>query len=56
MLLKHLLLTLVPVLIFNQLMPTPAISSRVQSSDWDLIGQAGGPSQGIAVQGDYAYM
>ncbi|HQN44224.1 MAG TPA: NosD domain-containing protein, partial [Anaerolineaceae bacterium] len=53
---KYLLLALIPVLIFSQLVPTPAISSRVQSSDWDLIGQAGGPTQGIAVQGDYAYM
>ena len=56
MLSKYLLLALIPVLIFSQLVPTPAISSRVQSSDWDLIGQAGGPSQGIAVQGDYAFM
>ena len=53
---------LIPVLlvftfVFGNLLPVPSASaSTAQSADWSAIGQAGGPTQGIAVQGDYAYI
>jgi len=31
-------------------------TSVAPSTDWDVIGQIGGPTQGLAVQGNYAYM
>ncbi len=57
MLSNYIRLILIPILIFSQFPPlTPSLSAPAQPSGWDLIGQAGGPSQGLAVEGDYAYI
>ncbi|HNT54201.1 MAG TPA: NosD domain-containing protein [Anaerolineaceae bacterium] len=48
---------LIFTLVFGNLLPAPSASASVApSTDWDAIGQTGGPTQGIAVQGDYAYL
>ena len=54
---KSLPLFLIITLAFGILLPVPAASaSPALAIDWDVIGQAGGPTQGIAVQGNYAYI
>ncbi len=48
---------LVTSLLFNNILPFPSASASLDPSvGWDMIGQAGGPTQGIAIQGNYAYI
>ena len=48
---------LILTLVFGNLLPAPSASASIApSTDWDAIGQTGGPTQGIAVQGNYAYI
>lgn len=57
MLPKLLPVILIVALVFGNLLPVPSASaSTAQSANWGAIGQTGGPTQGIAVQGNYAYI
>ncbi len=50
-------IALISLLVFGNLLPVPSASANPdQSTSWNFIGQAGGPTQGIAVQGNYAYL
>jgi parallel beta-helix repeat protein len=54
---KILPILLISTLVFGNLLSIPAASAyQNQATVWDTIGQAGGPTQGIAVQGNYAYI
>lgn len=54
---KYFTVLLIATFVFSSFLPTPAASaSSEESTGWEATGQAGGPTQGIAVQGDYAYI
>ncbi|MFZ3080923.1 MAG: NosD domain-containing protein [Bellilinea sp.] len=54
---KFLHLILIPMIILGQLLSPPlSLPTKNQLTGWGAIGQAGGPTQGIAVQGEYAYI
>lgn len=36
--------------------PPPTAATSDQPSTWRMVGQVGGPTQGVAVQGDFAYV
>jgi parallel beta-helix repeat protein len=54
---KYFTVLLIFTLIFVNFLPTPWVSAHTEELiGWDATGQAGGPTQGIAVQGNYAYI
>jgi hypothetical protein len=54
---KFIPIALLSLLVFGNLLPAPSATANPdQSTGWEAIGQAGGPMQGIAVQGNYAYV
>ncbi len=56
MLLKHLQILLIPILLLSHFSAPLEKSLPAQPAGWELLGQAGGPSQGLAAQGNYVYM
>ncbi len=54
---RHLALFVVVTIVISFFGATePARAATAEPADWQMIGQAGGPTQGIAVQGSYAYI
>jgi parallel beta-helix repeat protein len=54
---KFFTVLLIFVFVVGSFLPTPTVSAQIEeSTGWEATGQAGGPTQGIALQGDYAYI
>jgi parallel beta-helix repeat protein len=54
---KYFTVLLIFGFVLGSFLPTPPVSAqKEESTGWEATGQAGGPTQGISLQGNYAYI